>query len=438
MDLINERGNSNRCGECSAHYPTWASVNLGVFLCGRCAALHRKLGDDISVVKSLTMDTWDDGDLDSIAARGNKRAKEFWNPKNVPFPYDDDDKDGIFLYLRNKYIQGKFRYDSIDPSDYNIGRHPRAGSRARALSRGSRGSSASHIQTLSHRDVPEIQRLKYRKAEPVLRDQGFFNTDDNYEALVLAKGDIQIAAEILKRSEDRTEKKPPLPRRPGTAPQQSSQSIPQSSTGSLPVTQSAEWWTGNGGAATVSTGSAGLMTEPPQQYLDPVTGVIYVDPVQQQQWELQQQQQQQQLSQQQAPQRTGVDKSQLMNLYSQSTSQQSIFPQQTGFQTGSQQPTQNGFQNGFQQPQQTGFQSQQSFQTGFGQQQPIQAQQTSLGQQPVFGQQTGFGQIPQQQTAYGQSFPQQTGLQTGLQPPQLQSNGSYYQAPTGFSQQGFY
>lgn len=31
---------------------------LGVFLCMRCAAIHRKLGTHISKVKSLSMDTW--------------------------------------------------------------------------------------------------------------------------------------------------------------------------------------------------------------------------------------------------------------------------------------------------------------------------------------------------------------------------------------------
>ena len=31
---------------------------MGLFLCMRCAAIHRKLGTHISKVKSLSMDTW--------------------------------------------------------------------------------------------------------------------------------------------------------------------------------------------------------------------------------------------------------------------------------------------------------------------------------------------------------------------------------------------
>lgn len=31
---------------------------MGIFLCMRCAAIHRKLGTHISKVKSLSMDSW--------------------------------------------------------------------------------------------------------------------------------------------------------------------------------------------------------------------------------------------------------------------------------------------------------------------------------------------------------------------------------------------
>jgi len=34
------------------------SEQLGIFLCMRCAALHRKLGTHITKVKSLSMDSW--------------------------------------------------------------------------------------------------------------------------------------------------------------------------------------------------------------------------------------------------------------------------------------------------------------------------------------------------------------------------------------------
>jgi len=36
----------------------WTIRQLGIFLCMRCAAIHRKLGTHISKVKSLSMDSW--------------------------------------------------------------------------------------------------------------------------------------------------------------------------------------------------------------------------------------------------------------------------------------------------------------------------------------------------------------------------------------------
>lgn len=38
--------------------PRWASWNLGVFLCIRCAGIHRNLGCHISKVKSVNLDSW--------------------------------------------------------------------------------------------------------------------------------------------------------------------------------------------------------------------------------------------------------------------------------------------------------------------------------------------------------------------------------------------
>jgi len=57
QDLLRQPGNS-LCADCNARNPSWASWNLGIFLCMRCASIHRKLGTHISKVKSLSMDKW--------------------------------------------------------------------------------------------------------------------------------------------------------------------------------------------------------------------------------------------------------------------------------------------------------------------------------------------------------------------------------------------
>jgi len=43
---------------CHIAGPRWASWNLGIFLCIRCAGIHRNLGVHISKVKSVNLDSW--------------------------------------------------------------------------------------------------------------------------------------------------------------------------------------------------------------------------------------------------------------------------------------------------------------------------------------------------------------------------------------------
>lgn len=48
-------------------------MQLGIFLCMRCATIHRKLGTHISKVKSLSMDSWSN---DQVEVMGYTRSSE--------------------------------------------------------------------------------------------------------------------------------------------------------------------------------------------------------------------------------------------------------------------------------------------------------------------------------------------------------------------------
>lgn len=51
LKALRSQPGNNQCADCGAQDTTWASVNLGVFLCVRCADVHRALGTHISKVK---------------------------------------------------------------------------------------------------------------------------------------------------------------------------------------------------------------------------------------------------------------------------------------------------------------------------------------------------------------------------------------------------
>ena len=55
--------------------PRWASWNIGVFICIRCAGFHRNLGVHISKVKSVNLDSWT---AEQIAVGSDERRSSRW------------------------------------------------------------------------------------------------------------------------------------------------------------------------------------------------------------------------------------------------------------------------------------------------------------------------------------------------------------------------
>ena len=71
--------------------PKWASANLGVFLCIRCAGLHRKMGSHISKIKSITLDSWEPEQIQFMREHGNRVVNTLMLGGNGPsVPVDDD------------------------------------------------------------------------------------------------------------------------------------------------------------------------------------------------------------------------------------------------------------------------------------------------------------------------------------------------------------
>ena len=46
------------CADCKRPSPTWASINLGVFVCIKCSGCHREIGVHVTKIKSINLDLW--------------------------------------------------------------------------------------------------------------------------------------------------------------------------------------------------------------------------------------------------------------------------------------------------------------------------------------------------------------------------------------------
>lgn len=105
--LLREEDNKY-CVDCDAKGPRWASWNLGIFVCIRCAGIHRNLGVHISRVKSVNLDTWTPEQVACLQQMGNSKARavyEAYLPDNFRRPQTDST---LEAFVRAKYETKKY------------------------------------------------------------------------------------------------------------------------------------------------------------------------------------------------------------------------------------------------------------------------------------------------------------------------------------------
>ncbi|XP_056902880.1 stromal membrane-associated protein 1-like isoform X2 [Takifugu flavidus] len=96
------------CADCQAKGPRWASWNLGVFMCIRCAGIHRNLGVHISRVKSVNLDQWTPEQIQSMVDMGNHRARRLYEahlPDSFQRPQTDQ---AVEVFIRDKYERKRY------------------------------------------------------------------------------------------------------------------------------------------------------------------------------------------------------------------------------------------------------------------------------------------------------------------------------------------
>ncbi|XP_041726964.2 stromal membrane-associated protein 2 [Coregonus clupeaformis] len=102
------------CADCDSKGPRWASWNLGIFICIRCAGIHRNLGVHISRVKSVNLDQWTQEQIECVQEMGNAKARRLYEaflPECFIRPETDQSAE---MFIRDKYDKKKYMDKVLD------------------------------------------------------------------------------------------------------------------------------------------------------------------------------------------------------------------------------------------------------------------------------------------------------------------------------------
>jgi len=105
---------NNICADCGQPDTTWASTNLGVFVCIQCCGAHRRMGTNISKIKSITLDKWEFSSLTNLKSIGNVKANEVWEANLGDFrkPVPESSLENKANFIKAKYENRNFLDES--------------------------------------------------------------------------------------------------------------------------------------------------------------------------------------------------------------------------------------------------------------------------------------------------------------------------------------
>ncbi|XP_022540430.2 stromal membrane-associated protein 1 isoform X2 [Astyanax mexicanus] len=154
------------CADCEAKGPRWASWNLGVFICIRCAGIHRNLGVHISRVKSVNLDQWTPEQIQSVQSMGNTKARQLYEahlPDNFRRPQTDQ---AVEFFIRDKYEKKKY-YDKNAVNDSF------KSSDAALPSASSPSSQAAEKNKLEEREKQKEEKKREKETDKGIKPSAF-------------------------------------------------------------------------------------------------------------------------------------------------------------------------------------------------------------------------------------------------------------------------
>jgi hypothetical protein len=76
--IVQSNKYNKKCADCNKSNPTWASTNLGCFMCLECSGIHRAIGVHITKIKSITLDKWHPHEVEFMRSMGNYKHNALW------------------------------------------------------------------------------------------------------------------------------------------------------------------------------------------------------------------------------------------------------------------------------------------------------------------------------------------------------------------------
>ncbi|KXS21847.1 ArfGap-domain-containing protein [Gonapodya prolifera JEL478] len=113
-----KRPDNKLCADCKSKDPRWASWNLGIFVCMRCAGIHRSLGVHISKMKSVDLDTWTQDQVVNMERWGNARANLYWEASMTG---SHEPTGNLEFWIRQKYETKKWARPGGIPDPATLG-----------------------------------------------------------------------------------------------------------------------------------------------------------------------------------------------------------------------------------------------------------------------------------------------------------------------------
>jgi len=152
------------CAECGSKQPTWASVNLGVFVCIRCSSVHRAMGTHISKVKSATLDIWKMAMVKQFEAQGgNVKVNASYEAK---LPKGQKPTSSSDMYLVERFIRDKY-----ERKTWYSAKKPKVRKKSKDSSSGSEidEKDLEDSDSSSSSEVRKVKKTKKQKKQPSSR-----------------------------------------------------------------------------------------------------------------------------------------------------------------------------------------------------------------------------------------------------------------------------